>query len=155
MQTRIITPGISGIIITLLVAVLSVINVSADSAIPASNVGMELGYFSKADLSTGQSGCWYYHPADRKHLGKVVGLGDNASEAIALIINGKKITIGNWRADYQNTRHRISYDNDQYQVDIFSEVLSEGRFSTQTFSTIRITRDATQISLKTFGECGS
>jgi hypothetical protein len=70
---------------------------------------LEFGYFNNKDLSVGQNGCWYYHPANKKRSGNVIAFGESADNAINLIINGKKEMIANWKADYYKTYVNISY----------------------------------------------
>ena len=116
---------------------------------------IELGYFTNKDLSDGQSGCWYYYPANKKQFGNVVGLGESAHDAIYLIINGEKKMIDNWKADYQKEDHYISYSDPEYNVEIHSKVLIESQYSSQYESTLTVTTESGTTTIGTFGECGS
>ena len=116
---------------------------------------LEFGYFTVNDLPAGQSGCWYYYPAEKKQTGNIIGLGEAADDAIYMIINGEKVMVGNWAADYQETYHSISYSNDKFKINIYSKVLNSGKYSSQYASTITVKTDSNQSVIQAFGECGS
>ena len=133
---------------------LSVLAHGACLAAPVAD-DLEIGYLTASDFPAGQSGCWYYYPAEKRQTGSIIGLGEAAEEAIYMIINGEKVMVGNWVADYQETYHSISYKNDQYEIDIVSRVLNSGNYSFQYESTITVKTDSSQSVIQTFGECGS
>jgi len=117
---------------------------------------IELDYFKKIDLPIGQSGCWYYYPANQANKpGNVIAVGDAGSDSINLIINGGRETIGNWAAEYSEEHHLITYENINFKVTISSKVLSESRPSIQLESMLTITSGKIKRSFEVFGECGS
>lgn len=116
---------------------------------------IKLGYFTAKDISGGQSGCWYYHPADKQRSGNVIGLGESADDAIYLLINGEKKMIGNWKADYQKEQHIITYSSPVYSVEIHSRILGESQYSSQYESTLAVTTKTGKTVVEVFSECGS
>ena len=142
-----------------LISVVLIIILSADSYAEDTKISstekIELDYFTNRHLSGGQSGCWYYFPAEKKQGGSVIALGESADNAIHMIINGEKVMIGNWKADYQKLYHNISYSSPDYQVQIHSKVLSESKFSSEYESTIKIKSKTGKTVIEVFGQCGS
>jgi hypothetical protein len=122
---------------------------------PCHSNEIDLGYFTKEDLSKGQSGCWYYYPVNKKQAGSVIGLGESANNSIYFIINGKKEMIGNWTATYRKKHHKISYNNEIYNVKIESSVLGESKYSSQYESILTVSTKSESKKVEVFGECGS
>lgn len=111
-------------------------------------------FFEGDTLSKGQCGCWYYHPREKGNSGKVLGLGDATEESIYFKINGRKVSVGNWRYSYEGSSQRIKYSNESYKVDIISEMIEESRFSSSFHSIISINFDDKIDEINVFGECG-
>lgn len=119
------------------------------------NVGAsEFEYFEGEELSGGQCGCWYHHPAKDKLQGKVIGFGEAADKEIHFKVDGKKVTVGNWQAEYEGTTHFISYSSNGYKVDIVSKMIQESRFSSSYDSTITVEFEKTKSVIEAFGSCG-
>lgn len=116
--------------------------------------GVEFGFFSSSDYPGGQCGCWYYYPASKQNKGKVVALGEAADEALYIIVDGERLKVSNWVAEYQQELHSISYQSDRCSISIRSSVLSEGEYSSDFNSTITIELDGKHSVIETFGSCG-
>ena len=129
-------------------------NIYASDIVTPGTKNLNIGFFTDSDLPKVQCGCWYYYPTDQKLKGKVIAIGESAKDALHVIINRRKVVIGNWQVEYQETYHLILYTSNQYKVNIHSTVLAESKYSSDYESVITIQSGSDESSLNVFGSCG-
>jgi len=124
-------------------------------AVAKTNAGdLAIEAFSESTLPQVQCGGWYYHPADQKTDRKVIAVGESPGDFLQLIVNGDKVVIGNWRTEYRNGRHGVSYGNERHRVNIDSVVVSDGRYSAEYRSTINLQSGGGEVTITAYGLCG-